>query len=127
MSKLPTELQDAINQWVNHLSLNRDHLDLIVEAARRVADLPTPEEISEKVNAQSGVRDGWFNPFHAQAVLLTIGMGDKEWSVSKTLVIAKTTTPTISVSGSVGLADPRDRWLVESWLHWKFRLWRNRK
>ena len=118
-----TDLQDAINQWVNHLSLNRDHLDLIVDAARRVANLPTPEEISENVNDQSGVRDGWFNPFHAQAVLLAIGMGDNGWSV-----ITEVTIPATSVSGVgvVGLADPRDRWLVESWLHWKFRLWRNR-
>ena len=32
-------------------------------------------------------------------------------------------TTSITISG-VGLADPKDRWLVESWLHWKFRLWR---
>ena len=80
-----TDLRDAL-KW---LATAPDHeladeqneakLTAIEEAAGLVAHLPTPEEISEWVNSQPGVRADWFNPFHAQAVLLAVGMGDKDW------------------------------------------------
>jgi hypothetical protein len=40
-------------------------------------------------------------------------------------LIAPLVTPVIPVT-TVGLADPKDRRLVESWFHWKFRLWRTK-
>lgn len=36
------------------------------------------------------------------------------------------TTPPVSVT-TVGLADPQDRRLAEPWLHWKYRLWRDKE
>jgi alkylhydroperoxidase/carboxymuconolactone decarboxylase family protein YurZ len=86
----PPELQEHIDHWETWLAsahgcdFDHDTMQAILhvnEAARLVANLLTPEEISEIINSQT-VEDGWFNPFHAQAVLLTIGMGDKRWSRS---------------------------------------------
>ncbi len=46
--------------------------------------------------------------------------------ISPATVTLDATIPAVSIPIGVvvGLADPRDRWLVESWIHWKFRLWR---
>ena len=76
-----TDLRQALLTWdlASEPLLTKRESDAIVEAARLVRDLPTPEEISEWVNSQPGLRADWFNPFHAQAVLLAVGLGDKEW------------------------------------------------
>ena len=81
MSDQQTELRAALVTWdlASEPLLTKRESDAIIEAARLVAGLLSPEQISEWVNSQPGVRADWFNPFHAQAVLLAVGMGDKDW------------------------------------------------
>ena len=73
-------VEKVVEQWI-FMPRSQSALTTVVDAARLVADLPTPEDISEWVNSQPGVRADWFNPFHAQAALLAVGMGDKDWVV----------------------------------------------